>query len=100
MLGCPVSVLLVCCGFVQCVLAPVTDLYVLGATVDLDEDGPSPVVCLGGFPGLNDLYLIRVIYEDPHRGAYCRQFVGQCREICYLVGRHGEAVQDLRYISI
>lgn len=72
--------------------------HILVAAIDLEEDGPLSVVCLGGLPSLDYLDLIRVIDEDAHGGANCGQLVGEGGEICDLVRRHGESIKDLDYV--
>lgn len=70
------------------------------ARVDLHENGPSPVVSLGGLPRLDNLDLIRVVDEDAHVSADRGKLISESREICDLVGRHREAVENLLRIGI
>ena len=68
----------------------------LVAAVDLHEDGPSPVLGLGGFPSLDYLHLIGVIDQNSHVRANGSELVSQCREIGDLVRSHGESIEDLQ----
>ena len=73
--------------------------HILVAAIDLEEDGPLSVVCLGGLPSLDYLDLIRVIDEDAHGGANCGQLVGEGGEICDLVRRHRQPIKYLYDVS-